>query len=73
MNRVILSGGVATGLLAGVCQATTIYVNGTTGNNAWNGLCPVWDGGVCGPKLTIQAGIDVDENADTVGMNDETR
>jgi hypothetical protein len=72
MNRVIMSGVVATGLLAGVCQATTIYVNGTTGNNAWNGLCPVWDGGICGPKLTIQAGIDVAQNSDTVQVADGT-
>ena len=36
----------------------TVYVNGTTGNDAWSGLCAEWDGGTCGPKATIQAGID---------------
>ena len=45
-----------------VCVAAhaqnTIYVNGTTGDDAWDGLCEVWDGGTCGPKATIQAGID---------------
>ena len=31
----------------------TIYVNGATGNNAGSGLCGVWNGGMCGSKLSI--------------------
>ena len=46
---------------------TTIYVNGATGNDAWDGLCETWDGvTLCGPKATIQAGIDA-----TIGLGDE--
>lgn len=41
------------------CWADAIYVNGTSGDDAWDGLCEVWDGGTCGPKETIQAGMDV--------------
>ena len=44
---------------AGIASAQqTIYVNGTTGDDGWSGTCAVWDGGTCGPKRTIQAGID---------------
>jgi predicted outer membrane repeat protein len=50
-------------LLTASSSAATIYVNGSTGNDAWTGLCETWDGGVCGPKRTIQAGI----NATTTG------
>ena len=41
-----------------------IYVNGTTGDDAWDGLCETWDGGTCGPKETIQAGIDAAAHQD---------
>ncbi|TWT45977.1 hypothetical protein RAS1_24130 [Phycisphaerae bacterium RAS1] len=43
--------------LASAAMGATIYVNGTTGNDAWTGLCETWDGGTCGPKRTIQAGV----------------
>jgi predicted outer membrane repeat protein len=33
------------------------YVNGSTGDDAYDGLAPTWDG-VHGPKQTIQAGLD---------------
>lgn len=37
-------------------SATDLYVNGTSGNDSWDGLASVWDG-THGPKKTIQAGI----------------
>ena len=40
-----------------VASADTIYVNGTTGNDDWDGRCEIWDGGTCGPKKTIQASL----------------
>jgi hypothetical protein len=52
---------------AGVAQAgRIIYVNGTTGNNLWTGLCRTHTSGTCGPKKTIQAGIDASASGDTV-------
>ncbi len=39
--------------------ALAVYVNGTTGNDAYDGSRPVFEGGTVGPKRTIQAGIDV--------------
>jgi len=39
-----------------VCTADTIYVNGATGNDAWNGTQSS-GGAPNGPKKTIQAGI----------------
>ncbi len=47
------------GFLALPGVARTIYVNGVSGNDAWTGLCEEWNGTVCGPKRTIQAGIDI--------------
>ncbi|UCD75335.1 MAG: hypothetical protein JSV91_00150 [Phycisphaerales bacterium] len=46
--------------------AKTVYVDGKNGNNAWDGLCETWDGGSCGPKKTIQAGINAAVNGDQV-------
>jgi len=37
--------------------AKTYYVNGVTGDDAYDGMAAAWDG-VHGPKATIQAGID---------------
>ncbi|MBN2134875.1 MAG: hypothetical protein JW737_04020, partial [Acidobacteria bacterium] len=34
------------------------YVNGVAGNDSWDGLRPVWNGG-SGPKKTIQAGLNM--------------
>jgi hypothetical protein len=48
--------------------AGTIYVHGTEGNDAWDGLCATWNGGTCGPKRTIQAGIDVAVAGDEVSL-----
>jgi hypothetical protein len=37
--------------------APQTYFVDADGSDAWNGLCATWDGGVCGPKATIQAAI----------------
>ena len=47
-------------------ECDEIFVNDQTGDDAWDGLCEEWDGGTCGPKQTIQAGIDAADSADTV-------
>lgn len=64
--------GLACCLVPAAHAQQTIYVNGTTGNDTWNGLCAVWDGGTCGPKATIQAGIDTAIDGDTVLVADGT-
>ena len=64
----------ATALLCigSAAAAKTVYVDGVNGNNAWDGLCEDWDGGTCGPKKTIQAGIDVAVDSDEVIVADAT-
>ena len=60
--------GLAACIAAETHAQPTIYVNGTTGDDGWSGTCEVWDGGTCGPKRTIQAGIDA--AGDTVVVAD---
>lgn len=50
--------------------ARTVYVDGVNGNNDWDGLCEVWDGGTCGPKKTFQHGIAVAVDGDEVVVAD---
>ena len=45
--------------------AVTYYVDAQDGDDAYDGLSPVWDG-QHGPKRTIQAGIDTARHGDTV-------
>jgi hypothetical protein len=58
--------GLVSWLIASAYAQQTIYVNGTDGNDGWDGLCEAWDGGTCGPKATIQAGINAALNDDQV-------
>jgi hypothetical protein len=51
---------------------TTSYVNGSTGNDDWDGMVPLWQGGRHGPKRTIQAGVDVTGPGHTVIVADGT-
>jgi hypothetical protein len=72
MKQFILTTTLTIGLLAFPAPADTIYVDGVNGNDAWDGLCETWDGGTCGPKKTIQAGINVAGNGDEVLIADAT-
>jgi len=54
-----------------VAYATDYYVNGSTGNDLWDGRAPEWDG-IHGPKSTIQAGIHTAVAGDTVTVADGT-
>jgi predicted outer membrane repeat protein len=38
--------------------ATPLYVNGTSGNDTYDGTSPTWVSGIIGPKKTIQNGSD---------------
>ena len=70
MKLGLLSGVVCVGLLASAGEAKTVYVDGVNGNDAWSGLCEVWDGGACGPKASISGGIGVAEDGDLVRVAD---
>ncbi len=72
MNRALVCGITAAICMATAAYGTTIYVNGTTGDDAWSGLCAEWDGGTCGPKVTIQAGIQAAIDGDVVEIADGT-
>jgi hypothetical protein len=60
----------ALALAAMTARAETYYVNGTTGNDNWDGLCEEWDGGTYGPKKTIQAGVNAASDGDGVIVAD---
>ncbi len=69
-RRSVWTLGLALLLLGARGVADTIYVNGETGNDDWDGRCAEWDGGTCGPKATIQAGIDASVDGDQVVLAD---
>jgi hypothetical protein len=46
----------------------TVYVNGTTGNNIYDGSSPVYISGSIGPKRTIAAGIGIVSDNGTVNV-----
>jgi parallel beta-helix repeat protein len=52
---------------APIFAGTTYYVNGTIGDDAYDGLAATWDG-THGPKKTIQAGIDAAADTDEVAI-----
>ncbi|GMU80447.1 MAG: hypothetical protein AMXMBFR47_03180 [Planctomycetota bacterium] len=58
------------GWISCTALAGTIYVNPSTGNDSWSGLCEVWDGDACGPRRTIQAGVDAAADGDIVILAD---
>lgn len=53
-------------LLASPVWATTWYVNGSTGNNSYDGTEPTHTSGTTGPFLTIGQSLTVDAAGDTV-------
>ncbi|MGE0479411.1 MAG: right-handed parallel beta-helix repeat-containing protein [Phycisphaerae bacterium] len=55
-------------LLAAAASGATIYVDPTSGDDAWTGGCAVFDGGTCGPKRTLAAGIAVATDGDVVQL-----
>ncbi len=57
-------------VMVSLCAGAKVYVNGATGDDTWDGLCETWDGGTCGPKATIQAGIDAATDGDEVVISD---
>ncbi len=54
------------------CEQTTYYVDGTAGDDGWDGTAPVHVGGENGPKKTIQAAIYATGPRDTVLAADGT-
>jgi hypothetical protein len=72
MKQLILGTTLAIGLLALPAAAETYYVDGVNGNDEWDGLCETWDGGTCGPKKTIKAGMGVADDGDEVIIADAT-
>ena len=52
-------------------NASTIYVNGSSGNDTWNGQIAVWNG-TTGPKATITNATGTVDNNGTVYIADRT-
>jgi hypothetical protein len=47
----------------------TIYVNGNSGNDMWDGSSLKWTGGTTGPKATVKNATDVVKNGGTVNIS----
>ncbi len=47
---------------------TTLYVNGNTGNDGWDGTSPTHSGGSVGPKKTIKSAISASQNGGTISI-----
>jgi len=71
-GRFVIAGLLLVTMLTPAALADTIYVNGATGDDTWDGLCATWDGDTCGPKATIQAGINAATDGDKVVVADGT-
>lgn len=60
-------------LFAGAASAaSTIYVNGTGGNDTWDGASPTHTNGTTGPKLSIGNATGTASSGDTVKIADGT-
>jgi predicted outer membrane repeat protein len=64
--RALLLPGLLVCAIGASAFSETLYVSDAFGDDAYDGRCTVWDGGTCGPKRTIQAGIDAAAEADEV-------
>ncbi len=53
-------------VFAAVCNATSYYVDDTTGSDTYDGTVPLFDTGTIGPKLTITAGLTLLSAGDTL-------
>jgi len=51
-----------------VSAASTIYVNGTSGNDTYDGTSPLWVSGTIGPKKTIQNASNAVDTSGTVNV-----
>jgi parallel beta-helix repeat protein/predicted outer membrane repeat protein len=51
-----------------VSAASTIYVNGTSGNDTYDGTSPTWVSGTIGPKKTIQNASNAVDTSGTVNV-----
>lgn len=52
--------------------ASNIYVNGSSGNDDWDGTNATYQGGIIGPKATIQNGTNTVDDSGTVNVADGT-
>ena len=50
-------------------SVNTIYVNGNSGNDLWDGSSSKWTGGTTGPKATIKNATDVVKTGGTVDIS----
>jgi hypothetical protein len=58
--------------ISSASAADTIYVNNATGNDSWDGTSATYQGGIIGPKATIQNGTGTVDDGGTVNVADGT-